>query len=156
MLPANPEERRFEDYPVGAVFEFGSVTMTQDEIVAFAREYDPQDMHVDPALAAAGPFGEIIASGWHTMGVMMRMFVAHYLPKNGLASPGIDEIRWPRPVRPGDTLRVRATITEARRSRSQPDRGLVTAFVEVLNQNDEPVLTVRPMNLIRTRLQIDA
>jgi acyl dehydratase len=156
MLPANPEERRFEDYPVGAVFEFGSVTMTQDEIVAFAREYDPQDMHVDPALAAAGPFGEIIASGWHTMGVMMRMFVAHYLPKNGLASPGIDEIRWPRPVRPGDTLRVRATITEARRSRSKPDRGLVTAFVEVLNQNDEPVLTVRPMNLIRTRLQIDA
>ena len=156
MLPANPEERRFEDYPVGAMFAFGSVTVTQDEIVAFARLYDPQDMHTDPALAAAGPHGGIIASGWHTMGVMMQMFAAHYLPKNGLASPGIDEVRWPRPVRPGDTLKVRVTVTEARRSRSKPDRGLVHAFVEVLNQNDEPVLTVRPMNLIRTRVQMNA
>ena len=156
MLPANPEDRRFEDYPVGALFEFGSVSVTQDAIIAFARQYDPQDMHVDPVLAAAGPHGGVIASGWHTMGVMMQMFVAHYLPKNGLASPGIDEIRWPRPVRPGDILRVRATVTEARRSRSKPDRGLVTAFVEVLNQNDECVLTVRPMNLIRTRAPVDA
>ena len=155
MLPANPEERRFEDYVVGAVLEFGSVTLTQDAIIAFARQYDPQDMHVDPVLAAAGPHGGIIASGWQTVGAMMQMFVVHYLPKNGLASPGIDEVRWPRPVRPGDTLRVRATITEARRSRSKPDRGLVTAFVEVLNQNDEPVLTVRPMNFIRTRTSAD-
>lgn len=156
MLSPNPDERRFEDYPVGAVFEFGTATMTQDDIIAFARLYDPQDMHVDPALAAAGPFGEIIASGWHTVGVMMKMFAEHYLPKNGLASPGIDELRWPRPVRPGDTLRVRATITEARRSRTKPDRGLVHAFVEVLNQNNEVVLTLRPMNLIRTRQQVDA
>jgi acyl dehydratase len=151
MLPANPEERRFEDYPVGAVFEFGSVTLSQEEMIAFARQFDPQDMHIDPVLAAAGPFGEIIASGWHTVGTMMRMLALHYLPKNGLASPGIDELRWPRPVRPGDTLRVRATVTDARRSRSKPDRGIVTALVEVLNQKDEVVLTMRPMNLIRTR-----
>ncbi len=156
MLPANPADRRFEDYPVGTVFEFGSVTLTQDEIVAFARQFDPQDMHTDPALATAGPHGGIIASGWQTMGVMMRMFTDHYLPKNGLASPGVDEVRWPRPVRPGDTLRVRVTVTDARRSRSKPDRGLVNAFVEVLNQRDEPVLTVKPINMIRTRTPLPA
>jgi acyl dehydratase len=156
MLPANPEDRRFEDYPAGAVFEFGAVTMSEAEIIAFARQFDPQDMHVDPAVAAAGPTGGIIASGWHTAATMMKMFAEHYLPKNGLASPGIDELRWPRPVRPGDTLRVRVTVTEARRSRTKPDRGLVHAFVEVLNQHDEPVLTVRPMNLIRTRTQVNA
>lgn len=156
MLPANPEERRFEDYPVGAVFEFGSVTMTQDEIIGFARQYDPQDMHTDPALAAAGPHGGIIASGWQTMGVMMRLFTEHYLPKNGLAAPGVDEVRWPRPVYPGDILRVRVTILDARRSRSKPDRGVVQPFVEVLNQHDEQVLTVKPINMIRTRTQIDA
>jgi acyl dehydratase len=151
MLPENPSERRFEDYAVGAVFEFGSVALTQDEIVAFARQYDPQDMHTDPALAAAGPHGGIIASGWHTMGVMMRLFTEHYLPKNGLAAPGVDEVRWPRPVFPGDTLRVRVTILEARRSRSKPDRGLVHPFVEVLNQHGEQVLTVKPINMIRCR-----
>jgi acyl dehydratase len=156
MLPANPADRRFEDYPVGAVFEFGSVTLTQDEIITFARQYDPQDMHTDPALAAAGPHGGIIASGWQTVGVMMRMFTEHYLPKNGLAAPGVDEVRWPRPVYPGDTLRVRVTVTGARRSRSKPDRGLVNAFVEVLNQRDEPVLTVRPINMVRTRTPLPA
>lgn len=155
MLPANPQERRFEDYTVGSVFEFGGITLSQDEMIAFARQFDPQDMHVDLKLAAEGPFGEIIASGWHTVATMMRMLADHYLPKNGLASPGIDEVRWPRPVRPGDTLRVRATVTDARRSRSKPDRGVVTAFIEVLNQKDEVVLTMRPMNLIRTRTQID-
>jgi acyl dehydratase len=151
ILTTPPTSRYFEDYPVGAVFEFGSVTVTEQEIIDFARLYDPQAMHTDRALAAAGPFGEVIASGWHTVGLMMRLFVAHYLPFNGLASPGIDELRWPRPVRPNDILRVRVTITEARRSRSKPDRGLVQSLVEVLNQNDEVVLTMRPMNLVRCR-----
>src|SRR4051794_16186337 len=146
-----PEERFFEDYPAGAVFEFGSVTVSQAEIIDFASRYDPQAMHVDPEIAAQGPFGQVIASGWHTVGLMMRLLVEHFLPKNGLAAPGIDELRWPRPVRPGDTLRVRVSIFEARRSRSKPDRGLITSFVEVLNQNDETVLTMRPMNLVRCR-----
>ncbi len=144
-------DRWFEDYPEGAVFEFGSVTVSADDIIAFARQYDPQTMHVDPAWSAEGPFGEVIASGWHTIALMMRMFVEQFLPENGLAAPGIDEVRWPRPVRPGDTLRVRVTVTEARRSRSKPDRGLVTTFVEVFNQKDEVVLTMRPMNLLRCR-----
>lgn len=150
-LPVAPEERFFEHYPVGAVFELGSFSVTEREIIDFARQYDPQDMHVDPAIAATGPFGEVIASGWQTIGLTMRLFVANFLPKNGLAAPGIDELRWPRPVRPGDTLRVRITVQEARRSRSKPDRGLVQVLVEVSNQNDELVLTMRPMNLIRCR-----
>jgi acyl dehydratase len=143
--------RWFEDYPQGAVFEFGSATISADEIITFARQYDPQAMHVDTDWAAEGPFGEVIASGWHTIAVMMRMFVEQFLPENGLAAPGIDEVRWPRPVRPGDTLRVRVTVLEARRSRSKPDRGLVQTLVEVFNQKDEIVLTMKPMNLVRCR-----
>lgn len=151
MLPPNSADRYFEDYTVGAVFEFGSVTVTAEQIIAFARQYDPQDMHIDPVAAAAGPTDGLIASGWHTVGLQMRLFADHYLSKNGLASPGIDELRWPHPVRPGDTLRVRVTVTDARRSRSKPDRGLVHAFVEVLNQNGETVLTMKPINMVRCR-----
>ncbi len=151
MLPTDPADRCFEDYPVGAVFEFGSVTVTAAEIIAFARQYDPQDMHTDPTSAAAGATGGLIASGWHTVGLQMRLFAEHYLPKHGLPSPGIDELRWPRPVRPGDTIRIRVTITDARRSRSKPDRGLVHAFVEALNQNDDVVLTMKPINMVRCR-----
>ena len=151
MLSADPTQRCFEDYNVGDVYEFGSATVTVEEIVAFARLYDPQDMHVDPVLAAAGPHGGLIASGWHTVGLMMKMFTEHFLPKNGLAGPGIDELRWTRPVHPGDTLRVRMTIMDVRRSRSKPDRGVVQPFVEVLNQHEEVVLTVKPINLIRAR-----
>ena len=152
-LPADPTQRRFEDYPVGAVFEFGSESLSQESILAFARQYDPQDMHTDLALADAGPFGGLIASGWQTGSLMMRMLAEHYLPKNGLASPGIDELRWPRPVRPGDTLSLRITITDARRSQSKPDRGVVHSLVEVLNQHREPVMTLRPISFIRSREQ---
>lgn len=148
-LPAS--DRFFEDYPPGAVFEFGAVTVTEPAIIGFARQYDPQAMHVDQAWSATGPFGEVIASGWHTVALMMRLLVDHFLPEGGLASPGIDELRWPRPVRPGDTLRVRATVLEARRSRSKPDRGLVRSRIDVLNQQDEIVLSMQPMNLIRCR-----
>lgn len=151
QFPSPQHDRWFEHYPPGAVFEFGSVTVTEQSIIDFARQYDPQQMHVDPQWAAQGPFGEVIASGWQTVALMMRLLVDHYLPRGGLAAPGIDELRWPNPVRPGDTLRVRATILEARLSRSKPDRGLVRGFVEVLNQRDEPVLTMKPMNLVRVR-----
>lgn len=144
-------ERYFEDYAQGAVFEFGAIAITEQSIIDFARQYDPQDMHVDPAWSAQGPFGQVIASGWQTVALMMRLFVEHYLPRGGLAAPGIDELRWPRPVRPGDTLRVRVTVLEARRSRSKPDRGLVRSLVEVLNQDNAVVLTMQPMNLVRCR-----
>lgn len=156
-LPSIPAtDRYFEDYPPGAVFAFGSETISEGSIIAFAQEYDPQAMHVDRAWAAHGPFGEVIASGWHTVAVMMRLLVAHYLPAGGLAAPGIDELRWPRPVRPGDTLSVRVTVLEARRSQSKPDRGLVRPLVEVLNQNGDVVLSMKPLNLIRCRPEAPA
>ena len=121
------------------------------EIIAFARQFDPQVMHTDPVAAANGATGGLIASGWHTIGLMMRMYADHFLPENGLPAPGVDEVRWLRPVRPGDTLRMRVTIEEARVSRSKPDRGIIRPFSEVLNQHDEVVLTMRPINLVRRR-----
>jgi acyl dehydratase len=147
-----PAERYFEDYHVGMIDEFGEVAVTAEEIVGFAQRYDPQTMHVDAAAAARGPFGELIASGWHTAAITMRLFVEHYLSKVAtLPSPGIDELRWVRPVRPGDTLRVRVTVLEARRSKSKPDRGIVRSLVEVLNQDGDVVMSQRPMNLMLCR-----
>jgi acyl dehydratase len=136
---------------VGAVFEFGSIAVTGPEIVAFARQFDPQTMHTDPVAAAAGPTNGLIASGWHTLGMMMRMYADHYLPPDGLPAPGVDEVRWLKPVRPGDTLRMRVTILDARVSRSRPDRGIIHPFAEVLNQHGEVVLTLKPINLVRRR-----
>jgi acyl dehydratase len=145
-------ERYLEDYPVGAVFEGGAVAVSESDILEFARRYDPQTMHTDPAAAAHGYFGGLIASGWHTAALMMRLFAAHFLsPASSLASPGIDELRWLKPVRPGDVLSVRVTVTEARRSHSKPEQGVVRSFVEVLNQRDEAVMTLRPISLIRRR-----
>ncbi len=144
-------ERFFEDYKVGATYVCGSFSLSEDEIIAFASQYDPQMMHVDRELAASGPFGEVIASGWHTVARAMRLLVDNFLPHNGLAAPGIDELRWPRPVHPGDTLTLHATIEQARRSRTKPDRGLVHTLLEVVNQHGEVVLSMKPMNLVRVR-----
>jgi acyl dehydratase len=146
------DDRYFEDYVAGAVYEYGYITVTEEEIVAFARAYDPQPIHVDAEFAARGPFGGLIASGWQTGGLMMRLFADHCLSRvASLGSPGIDELRWPAPVRPGDSLRLRCTFTETRRSRSKPDRGLVRTGCELINQNDEVVLTLTAMNLIKAR-----
>jgi acyl dehydratase len=146
------EDRRFEDFVPGAVYEFGDAKVSEAEIIDFARRFDPQPMHVDPQAAAHGPFAGLIASGWHTAGLMMRLFVDNFLPGNAsLASPGIDELRWARPVRPGDVLRLRVTVLEATRSRSRPDRGMVRTLVEVLNQDDEIVMSLKPMNFLRCR-----
>jgi acyl dehydratase len=146
------EDRYFEDYPPGAVFEYGQILVTEDEIVEFARRFDPQDMHVDPEAAAHGRFGGLIASGWHTAAMMMRLFADNFLSKvASLASPGVDELRWLQPVRPGDVLRIRVTVLETAPSRSRPDRGMVRTLVEVLNQTDEVVLSLKPMNIIRRR-----
>jgi acyl dehydratase len=146
------EDRWFEDYVPGAVYEFGKIEVTEPAIIEFAGRFDPQGMHVDPDGAARGPFGGLIASGWHTAAMMMQLFVEHFLSKvASLASPGIDELRWARPVRPGDVLRVRVTVIEATRSRSRPDRGMVRTLVEVLNQDGEVVMSLKPMNLLRCR-----
>jgi acyl dehydratase len=146
------DDRYFEDYTPGAVYEYGYITVSEADILGFARAFDPQPIHTDLEFAAAGPFGGLIASGWHTAGIMMRLFADHCLSRvASLASPGIDELRWPAPVRPGDSLRLRATFVEARRSRSKPDRGLVRTQAELINQNDQVVLTLTAMNLIRAR-----
>ena len=146
------DDRYFEDYVPGAVHEFRSVTVTEEEILSFAGRFDPQPIHVDPKYAADGPFGGLIASGWHTAGLFMRMFADHYLSKvASLASPGVDELRWTAPVRPGDTLRVRATVAESRVSRSKPDRGLVRTGIAVLNQDDVTVLTMSAVNILLRR-----
>ncbi len=145
-------DRFFEDYAVGAVAELGPVAVDAEEVVAFARRYDPQPMHTDATAAAAGPLGGLIASGWHTAALMMRLIVEQYLsPASSLASPGLDELRWLRPVRPGDTLSVRVTVIEATRSRSKPDRGVVRSMVEVRNQHGETVMSLQPINLVRCR-----
>jgi len=151
-LPADADERHFEDYVPGAVHSCGPITADEADIVDFGRRYDPQPFHADPQRAAGGPFGGVIASGWHTASLMMRLLVDHFLPgQAGLASPGVDELRWLAPVRPGDRLSLRVTITEARPSRSKPDRGLVQTFNEVSNQRGEPVMTVKTMVLMRCR-----
>lgn len=146
------QDRWFEDYEPGAVHEYGYATLTEDELLDFARKFDPQPMHIDPAYAAAGPFGGLIASGWHTAGLMMRLLADNYLSKvAGLASPGVDELRWPHPVRPGDVLRLRAEVVEARESRSKPDRGVVRTRASMLNQDDVVVMTMLAVNLVAKR-----
>ncbi|MGI5467404.1 MaoC family dehydratase [Streptomyces sp. CA-132043] len=144
--------RYFEDYVPGAVYTYGSITLTEEEILDFARRFDPQSFHTDPVAAADGPFKGLIASGWHTSAVMMRLYADHYVSKvASLASPGVDELRWVRPVRPGDTLSIRTTILDARVSRSKPDRGIVRTGIEVLNQRDESVLTLTALNFFARR-----
>jgi len=146
------DQRYFEDYVPGLVFEYGSITLNEQEIVEFAKRFDPQFIHTDPRAAADGPFHGLIASGWHTAAVMMRLFVEHYLSHvASMASPGIDELRWSRPVRPGDSLSIRVAVIEANRSRSKPDRGMVRSLIEVLNQDREVVMSLQAMNILRCR-----
>ena len=146
------ENRYFEDYVPGAVHECGSISIDEAEIIAFARKFDPQPLHVDPDSAAESVFGGLIASGWHTAGLMMRLFVDHYLShKASLSSPGVDELRWLKPVRPHDTLFLRVTVKDTVRSRSKPDRGIVHSFIEVRNQKEEVVMTMKAMNLLGCR-----
>ena len=145
-------DRYFEDYVEGGVHRFGTIAVEADEIIAFAKRFDPQEMHTDPEVAKSGPFGGLIASGWHTASLMMRLYVEHYLTHvASLASPGLDEVRWPKPVRPGDTLSVRVTVLKTVPSKSKPDRGAVTSFVEVTNQVGEVVMTLKVVNIIAKR-----
>ena len=145
-------DRHFEDYAPGAVFEYGEIPVDEAEIVEFARRFDPQYIHIDREQAARGPFGGLIVSGWHTAAMMMRLIVDNFLPKHASrGSPGIDELRWLRPVRPGDTLSVRLSVLEATRSRSKPDRGVVRTLCEVLNQDRAVVMSLKAMNIIACR-----
>ena len=141
-----------DDFAAGDRAEIGAHTFDEAEIVRFAREFDPQSFHVDRAAAEASMFGGLIASGWHTCAVMMRILcdgaILHWA---SIGSPGVDELRWKRPVRPGDTLRVFTTVHEVRPSKTKPDRGILVSDIEMRNQQDEVVLTVRTMNMLYRR-----
>lgn len=151
-LRSLPVDRWFEDYEPGSVHEFGSIVVPEDEVLAFGRRFDPQVFHTDPEAAARTEYGGLIASGWHTAGLMMRLYSDHYLSKaSALVSPGVDELRWVLPVRPGDVLSLRVTVADARLSRSKPDRGIVRSAIEVLNQRGEVVMTVTAINFFLTR-----
>jgi acyl dehydratase len=148
--------RYFDDYLPGASYDCGSVNISEAEIISFATQFDPQPFHVDPVAAAHGPFGGVIASGWHTAALVMRQLVDHYLAAEAsLGSPGLDEMRWPEPVRPGDTLRVRATAVEARRSASKPDRGILKTLIEAVNQDGRTVMRATATNFLLVRPEPD-
>jgi acyl dehydratase len=144
--------RYFEDYALGTTYECGSVSVDAASIATFAKEFDPQPFHADPVAAAAGPFGGLIASGWHTAALTMRLLVDNYLSAEAsLGGAGADEIRWPYPVRPGDTLRVRATVVESRRSLSKPDRGIIKTLAETANSDGQTVMRCTAINFLRVR-----
>ena len=145
------KERYFEDFTEGEVFEFGEIHMAEDEIIQFAKDYDPQPFHIDPVAAKDTIFGGIIASGWHTGSSLMRCLVDNYISKHSMGSPGVEQIRWPHPVRGGDILRAKVTIASARRSRSKPDRGILTSRAELFNQNDILVMEITSMSFIKCR-----
>jgi acyl dehydratase len=150
------EDRYFEDYVTGVVHEFGGVEVVEDEMVAFARRFDPQPFHTDPDAAKESVFGGLIASGWFAASLIMRLLVDNYVSRvASLGSPGVDELRWLKPVRPGDTLSARITVLETQRSRSKPDRGFVRTFVEVLNQNSDLVMTIKSVGFVRSRYTME-
>jgi acyl dehydratase len=142
----------FEDFEPGQDIDLGTRTVTEDEIVAFAREFDPQPFHVDRAAAADSIFGGVIASGWHTCGMMMRMVVDGLLNRSAsMGSPGLDGVRWLAPVRAGDTLNVRYRTEQVKASTSKPDRGVVWSKWVAINQHGETVCTVEGMGMFGRR-----
>ncbi len=142
-----------EDMKVGTKASFGRYEVTREEVLEFAGKYDPQPFHLDDEAAAKTHFGRISASGWHTCAMTMAMLVEN-LKKNkqaGLGSPGLDELRWLKPVYPGDTLRVESELTEVTPSRSRPEMGSTKAKVTVFNQHDEPVMRLLSIGLVARR-----
>jgi acyl dehydratase len=144
--------RYFEDFAEGATLELGEFSLTADEIVEFARKYDPQPMHTDLEAARLSVYGGLIASGWHTVASYMRLVVDNVLRgTESIGSPGVENLRWLKPVRPGDRLRARFHIVEARQSNSRPDWGIVRSRGELLNQDDDVVMTLEAVNFFGRR-----
>ena len=142
----------FEDLAPGTVLEFGDAEMTAEAIIEFARQFDPQPFHLDPEAAKHSLFGGLCASGWHTASVMMRLWVDNYLsPEASLGSPGVDEVRWHRPVFPGDRLRCRIEILDATPSRSKPFMGTVRSKCQVLNQNRDVEMSLNGIGFFRRK-----
>lgn len=141
-----------DDIQEGFTATVGNYLVTEEEVLSFAKAYDPQPIHTDKAFAESSPFEGLICSGWHTCAISMRLLVDHFLVDvAAIASPGVDELRWKKPVKPGDVLRLRWTVLETKISRSKPDRGVLRALSEILNQDDEVVMTHIGMSMMYTR-----
>lgn len=141
-MPVEAESSRLylEDFAVGQIYRSATMRVDTPEIKGFAQQFDPQPFHLDETAAKATLFAGLAASGWHTAAITMRLLVAGGAPiAGGIIGAGVDELRWPRPTRPGDLLRVESEVLEVRPSRSRPDQGLLKMRTTTLNQNDEPV-----------------
>jgi acyl dehydratase len=151
-MDADLSQLYLEDFQVGQVVELGSTTITRDEILDFATQYDPQPFHVDEAAAEQSIYGGLIASGWHTVSLFMRLLVDGLLCQAAsLGSPGVDEVRWLKPVRPGDTLLARGIIHAVIPSRSKPDRGILRTTYEMFNQDGDRVLSMKGVGMFARR-----
>ena len=149
-----PHEFYFDDFEVGHTLQVGTYTVTEEEILTFARQYDPQPFHIDADAAKHSIYGGIISSGWMTCAIMMRLMVTGFLSKSSsMGSPGVDEIRWLKPVYPGDTLSVSTTCVEVKPSQSKPDRGVAKNRWEARNQHGELVCTLTGMGMFGRRPQ---
>ncbi len=139
----------WEDFSIGETVEMGGHTFTEEEIVAFARQFDPQPFHIDPEAAKSSIYGGLIASGWHTCSIGMRLMCDSYVNRSiSMGSPGVDNIRWLKPVRPGDTLVYSRTVLEARPSQSRPEAGLVRSRWQAVNQRGETVMTMEGWGML--------
>jgi acyl dehydratase len=146
------KNRYFEDYREGEQFEFGHYDVTEEEIIDFATKYDPQPFHIDKTAAAKTVFGGLIGSGWMTAAIGMKMLVDHFISaKSSMGSPGVDEMRFVKPVRPGDRLSLRVTILSTKKSQSKPDRGVLQFYEEIVNQDREVVLSLKGWGMNHTR-----
>ena len=143
----------FEDLQVGHVERYGRYEVTREEVLDFARKYDPQAFHLDDEAAAQTHFGRLAASGWHTCAMTMRMNVDHWETRQqaGLGSPGLDSVRWIKPVYPGDVLRVESELLEKRQSKSRPEMGIIKTEVRVFNQDDVMVMSYVANGMVKTR-----
>ncbi|MFN2100740.1 MaoC family dehydratase [Altererythrobacter sp. MF3-039] len=143
----------FEDLEVGRKQSFGNYEVTREEVIEFASKYDPQPFHLDDEAAAKTHFGKVAASGWHTCAMMMAMMVENMKDNEqaGLGSPGLDNLRWKKPVFPGDTLRIESVLAEKRRSQSRPEMGIIKGHLKVFNQHDDVVLELENIGLVAVR-----
>jgi len=151
-MPATQPPRFFEDFTVGLRFRSGTANVTAEGIKSFAAEFDPQAFHLDENAAERSLFAGLAASGWHTAAICMRLFVESDLqPAGGTIGAGVEELRWPKAVRPGDVLRVEGEVTDVRASRSRPELGIVKLRATAYNQRNEPVQIWTPVLMVRRR-----
>src|SRR5437868_12720434 len=143
--------RAFEDFPIGANLQSDRIEVTEESIIEFAKRFDPQPFHVDPATAQGTLFGGLAASGWHTAAISMRLFIQTMNVPGGIIGMGVDELHWPNPVRPGDQLRLGIEITDARLSKSRPGFGIIRIHNVTRNQRDEVVQSFRASAMVPTR-----